>query len=153
MTRRELESTIRKLLWDQLFGVLATSGSGRPHTSIVAYAAADDLHAIVFATPRGTRKFENLKKAGWVSLFVDNRTNNGDDLFEIFGIEARGPASELLGEERRSYESLYRARHPLLSGFAEGSAMIKIEVRRYDVVHRFQEVLVLDFDDQSGRGA
>jgi hypothetical protein len=149
VTRRELESTVRKLLGDQLFGVLATSGSGGPHTTIVAYAAADDLHALVFATPRGTRKFENLKKAGWVSIFVDNRTNNGDDRFEIYGIEARGPASELLGDERRSYESLYRARHPMLSGFAEGSAMIKIEVRRYDVVHRFQEVLVLDFDDQS----
>ena len=153
MTRRELESTIRKLLGDQLFGILATSGPGGPHTTIVAIAAADDLHALVFATPRGTRKLENLKKAGWVSLFVDNRTNNDDDLFEIYGIEARGPASELLGDERRSYESLYRARHPLLGGFAEGSAMIKIDVRRYDIVHRFQEVLVLDFDDQPGRGA
>lgn len=152
MNRSELESTVRKLLWEQLFGVLATSAPGGPHTTIVAFAAADDLRTIVFATPRGTRKYGNLKSGGRVSLFFDNRTNDAADLKEVYGIEARGPATEVHGDQRRVYESLYRARHPMLDAFAEGSALIRIDVKRYDIVHKFQEVLVLDFDGKSEDG-
>ena len=146
MDRSELTVMVRTLLWEQLFGVLATQGSSGLHTSIVSFAAADDLHAIVFATPRATRKYRNLAESGSVSFFVDDRENDASSIGEIHGMEARGVARELSGDERGRYESLYAARHPQLAEFARNSALMCIDVERYDIVHRFQDVYVLEME-------
>lgn len=144
MDRAELTVRVRKLLWDQLFGVLATTGEDGPHTTIVSFAVADNLTSIVFPTPRATRKYRNLMTNAGVSLFVDDRQNNSAALGDIHGIEARGIAREIPNEERGLYEPLYCARHPGLAEFTMNSALIRISVQRYDVVFRFQNVYVLE---------
>ena len=59
-----------------------------------------------------------------VSLFVDDRENDAGAIGDIHGIEARGTAIEITGEERERYGAIYRARHPGLSEFAGNSALI-----------------------------
>lgn len=149
MTNREIEQTVRKILTSQLFGVLATTGRTGPHSTIVSFASADDLTTIVFSTPRDSRKFENLKRGTNVSFFVDDRSLHDDKLLEIHGIEARGVAWELDNDERGQYEQIYLSKHPDLENFSSEAALIRIRVDRFDIVHRFQNVLV--FKPGAGR--
>jgi hypothetical protein len=150
MDRSELRIRVREILSQQIYGVLATNDEGGPHTTIVSFAAADDLHCILFPTPQATRKYRNLLRDPAVSLFIDTRSDDPSDIEHICGIEARGIARELNGAQRERYEPIYRARHPQLTDFAEHAALLKIDVARYDVVLRFQNVYVLDM---AGDGA
>jgi uncharacterized protein YhbP (UPF0306 family) len=129
-----------------LFGVLATRGAGGLHTTIVSIAPADDLHTILFATPRETRKYQNLQQDHDVSLFIDDRTNSAEAITSICGVEARGSAMELSGEDRHLYERIYRRRHPNLDRFVGDAALFRIDVDRYDIVNQFQNVYVLDIE-------
>lgn len=153
MNRAELVATVRTLLSQQLFGVLATYGEGGPHTTIVAFASADDLETIVFATQRKTRKFRNLKLGVNVSLFIDDRKNDHAALGDISGMEARGRARELQQRERERYKSVYAAKHPPLADFMQNAALVRIQVERYDLVHRFQNVYVLEMNGEGEGGS
>jgi general stress protein 26 len=146
MTETELRTHVKLLLARQSFGVLATQGeSGMPHLSIVAFLSADDLGSLVFATPRGTRKFGYLSAQPGAAFFVDDRRDRIDDLMEVTGIEAVGRASELLGEEREKYRDLFLAKYPAMTGFFDspGSAVFRIAVETYNVVDHFQQMRVL----------
>jgi general stress protein 26 len=150
MERSELIVKIRNVLWQQLYAVLATVEKPGIHTTIVSFAAADDLHSIVFPTPTATRKYQNLKRDRAVSLFIDDRMNDVAALKQICGIEVRGQAFEIEGAERDRYEQIYSARNPDLAGFVRNSALFRIDVERYDIVMGFQNVFVLQMQDSGG---
>lgn len=142
----ELRKMVADLLSAQLFAVLSTRGEKDLHSVLVAFAASEDMRQIVFVTPRQTRKFENILKHNSVSLFVDNRTNDITDLQRLLGVEARGTVNEVEGEQRTEYQHMFVTKFPQLSWFVEspGSAVMKLEVQRYDVVYHFQNVTVLE---------
>lgn len=144
MTAGEIRQTVRSIVADQRFGVLATSGKSGPHSTIVSFAAADNLTTIVFATPTDTRKFENLRQSTRVSFFIDDRLQHQDRLLDIHGIEARGTAGLIDPEDRAIYEQIFLARHPELTTFLNQSALVRIDVDTYDMVHSFQNVLVFN---------
>jgi hypothetical protein len=77
-----LERLVRELLASQRLAVLSTETRGTPYSSLIVFAAAPDLTALVFATPRPTRKFSNLSENARVSLLVDNRSNREEDFAE-----------------------------------------------------------------------
>jgi len=143
MQEAQLQGMLKSLLGGQLFAVLATVGERAPHLNIVSYVTADALRTVLFATPRQTHKFANLQAHPEVSLFVDNRSNRPRDLEEVHGVEIAGTAAEAAGEAAERYRELYLARFPELEAFldSQGTALMTVRVRRYDVVHRFQEVL------------
>lgn len=146
MNEHELRTSIKALLHSQLYGVLSTQGEGGvPHASIIAFASADDLSAIVFATPRNTRKYSYMLARDRVSFFIDDRRARKEELMEVSGLEAQGRVRELLDRERDDYRAIYLARHPDMASFvdAPGSALMRLEVERYDMVDHFQHVLVL----------
>ena len=134
---------LKRLLGGQLFAVLATAGERAPHLNIVSFVSADELETIVFATPRQTHKFANLQARPQATLFVDNRSNRLRDLEEVFGVEISGTAGEAAGAAAEQYRELYLAKYPQLEGFvgSPGTALMAVKVRRYDVVHRFQDVV------------
>jgi nitroimidazol reductase NimA-like FMN-containing flavoprotein (pyridoxamine 5'-phosphate oxidase superfamily) len=143
MNDLEISVAVRETLDSQLFGVLATTGNEGVHTTIVAFATADDFRSILFATPAETRKLANLTSQDRVSLLVDDRKNDPDSIMQIHGVEARGRATVLSEEERQVYEPIYLAKHEILSRFLSGSILVRIVVDAYDVVHRFQNVIAL----------
>ena len=139
-----LRLALKIRLEEQPFAVLSTHGhAGTPHATIVCFVTADDLHSLVFVTPRSTRKFALLRERPEAALFVDDRTLDVSDLKDIYGIEARGPVRELAPDEIPAYRELFLRKYPDLTDFADatGSAWCLLEVDSYDVVHRFQEVL------------
>jgi len=143
MEETQLRTALKRLFAEQLFAVLATEGRRAPHLNIVSFAPADELRTILFATPRQSQKFANLRRHPEVALFVDNRSNRLQDLQEVYGVEISGTAAEAAGPEEPRYRELYLARFPALEEFlgSPGTAFMAVRVRRYDVVHRFQEVV------------
>ena len=137
-----LERIVRELLASQRLAVLATEAQGNPYTSLIAFAAAPDLMALVFATPRPTRKFSNLSGNARVSLLVDNRTNREEDFSDAAAATILGTAREATGEEWESSIALLLGKHPYLSSFARSPncAIFRVDVEAYYVVNRFQSV-------------
>lgn len=139
---------IRGLFVSQQLAVLATSQGGQPYTSLVAFAFSDDLRQLFFATTRATRKFANLQAEPRVSLLIDNRSHRSDDFREAIAVTALGRAQEVNGSERQALLDLYLTRNTGLKEFATAPtcALLQVEVTRYSLVSRFQNVVEILFE-------
>lgn len=133
---------IKELLADHRIGVLATTGPGHPHQSLMAYAASPDLSRIVIVTPRATRKYANLTDDRAVSFLVDSRKNTAADLAEAVAVTAYGRCAPVEDGDCDELISLYLEKHPAMEDFVHSptTSVLMIEVERYDVVERFQNV-------------
>jgi GAF domain-containing protein len=138
----DLPDALRRLLARQPLAVLATQGQGQPHASLLGFAASEDLSKLVFATPRATRKFENLTADGRAALLVDDRANRPDDIMVATAATAIGRVEEIGHAEREAATQVYLRRHPHLRSFLDSpdTAVLRMTVERYFVVRRFQEV-------------
>ena len=108
----------------------------------MAFSVTEDLQSFLLMTERGRLKYENLMTNPRVAIFIDNRENIGSDLDEAIAITAKGVAEEVLGEECNDCRAFCLARHPALQAFAASPtcALIRIRIKSYVVVRRFQEV-------------
>lgn len=140
---RELENDIRKLLESQAFAVLATQGKGLAVASLITFDSSFDLKNIVFATPRNTEKFNLIDRDENISILVDDRSIHQDSINEISALTIIGKA-RILSNEKEILEWGGRLikKHPNLTSFVKAptSAVIIVEVVRYQYVKRFQEV-------------
>ena len=110
---KNLDRTIRRLLDDQLYGVLCTQGQGQPYGSLVAYAMTPDLDSAVFATQKATRKYRLLSECAHVALVVDNRSALPDRLMDVEAVTATGRAHEIeAGSEFEPWSRLLTDRMP-----------------------------------------
>ena len=141
----DLRKTLKRLFESQQLGVLATYGEGQPYSSLVAFAATDDLRYLLFATTRATRKYANLSAESRVAILVDNRSNQDTDFHRAIAVTALGKAEEVQERERGSFLNLYLAKHPYLEEFVNSPtcALLKVSVDRYYMVSRFQNVMEL----------
>ena len=78
----EISIQLKDLFSMQRFAVLSTSNKGQPYSNLVAFASADDLKTLYFATTRATRKYKNISSDSRVSFLIDSRTNKSSDLSE-----------------------------------------------------------------------
>jgi len=139
-------SQLDPLLRDQRFAALATEQAGAPYANLVAFAATPDLRALLFATPRGTRKYANLCREPRVALLIDNRANEPDDIHSASVVTALGRATAVAPAEQPGVRTLYLQRHPALRAFAEAADTVffRIAVDRYVLVDHFQHVTEFD---------
>jgi nitroimidazol reductase NimA-like FMN-containing flavoprotein (pyridoxamine 5'-phosphate oxidase superfamily) len=143
--KESLKKLLRSLFETQRLGVLATQRDEEPYTSLVAFAATDDLKGLVFATTRATRKYANLSANSSVAILIDNRSNEVSDFRSATATTAIGHACEVVEPERDELLRVYLSKHPHLREFVEAPscALLKINVKTYYVVNRFQHVMVL----------
>ena len=140
---QEILMNVKDLCQEQNFAVLGTDGEGHPYTSLIYFAASEDLKQIAFVTPKETRKFSLLSSNKRVSLLVDNRSYFPDNLSLIHAVTITGNASVLRDEaDIKQYSSLFLNKHPHLVDFlnAQSSELILIKPLRFFYVRRFQEV-------------
>lgn len=132
----------RKLLAGEGLGVLATMGESSLRQGLVAFAATEDLLHVVFATPKYTRKYENILNTPEVSLLIDDRSNTSVDFLECTALSVQGKAEPVPEDEEEAFRKLYLERHPYLEEFlrAPSSALVRIRVELYSVVSNFQRV-------------
>lgn len=141
-TEAGIQSLLSELFCSQRFAVLATDDRGQPFTSLMAFAASDDLAQLVILTERTGRKFANLVANRRVALLIDDRENKGSDIRESVAVTAIGEAQEAGREEGAALLQIFLARHPYLAALAASStcAIVQVKIKSYLVVSRFQDV-------------
>ena len=149
-TERLMQERISALLSGQPLAVLSTQRNGQPYSSLMAFAHTEDLGVIVVATGKSTRKHQNIKMDSRVSFLVDNRSNSEEDFHAATALTVLGVAKPIDTDERPAYEAIYLKRHPYLEKFlcSPTTTFIKIEVRHYLLVSRFQNVMEYRISDE-----
>ena len=139
----EIQARLRHLFASQQLGVLATSDSGHPYTSLVAFVASADLHQLHFVTSRATRKYANLTGDQRVSMLINSSTNTDADFHLAVAATVVGIAEEPSGKQRQHALAGYLAKHPYLEEFASSPscALICVRVHSYLLVRNFQHVM------------
>lgn len=133
--------------------VLATQSEAGPYCSLMVFAVTPDMTNIALATPRSTRKYENMIAHPVVSLLADNRENGDDDPHGAMAVTVLGTATELAGSPADSMKRLLMQAHPRLKDFLNDAdtAVFAVSVSRYIVVEDFQdvqEIFVRQLNDQ-----
>ncbi|MFO8011458.1 MAG: pyridoxamine 5'-phosphate oxidase family protein [Dehalococcoidia bacterium] len=143
----EKRSTLDELFRSQRLGVLATEGSGTPYTSLVAFAATEDLRHMLFVTDRHTNKYRNINHNPSVAILIDSRSNRVSDFSDAVAVTAIGRAVECPEEEREKLAAVYTDKHPNLTDFitSSDSALIRIEVSHY-LIASFKETIQVEPD-------
>jgi len=156
-TRKQLQGEIAELLLSQKLAVLASqTPEGSSYSSLIAFAATDDLQKIMLATPRATRKFTNIRHNPKVSLLIDNRSNKEQDFHDAKAVTVMGIVDEInLDPSHNDLASLYLQKHPYLDDFlhSPSTVFLLISVYRYYLVSRFQEVMELHIRDENDLSA
>jgi general stress protein 26 len=138
----EFEHQIRQLLEGQKFAVLATLREGVLFQSLVAFAAAEDLKKLCFATGVYTRKYGNISQNARVALFVDDRRNSEGDFEHCLALTVRGTARLPSPKENAAWRRIYTTKHPYLDGFLDSpsSRLVEVSVQLYSLADSFQHV-------------
>lgn len=125
------------------FAVLATSEQGSPYTSLIAFALTPDRHTLIFATPKATRKYENIISQPAVSILVDNRSQEAGDIQGAQAVTLLGTAHEVsTPAQKEAYQAALVKRHPELAAFLDdpGTALIAVTIHQAVHVAHFQDV-------------
>ncbi len=137
----KLQSDLKALFSSQYLGVLATQNNEQPYTSLVLFAATDDMKHLLFVTSQETRKYSNLKAGPRVAMLIDSRTNQVDDILNAMAVTATGNAVEVNKNDCKDLTNLFLAKHPHLEEFvkAPSTSLIKLTVNCYYIVKTFQK--------------
>ncbi len=144
MTVNNLEKDLKTLMKKQKLAVLATCHDNEPYTNLIAFVTSKDLKYIFFVTPKATRKYSYLHSSRKTSLMIDNRSNKESDFRDAIAVNAEGNVREV--GKKQEFTSLYLEKHPYLEDFlnSPSSALMRVEVIKYIVASRFQNVMEID---------
>ncbi len=144
--KKQALNSIRQLLGKQSLGVLATQGIEYPYSTLVGFAASDDLKTLFFATIRDTRKYQNIQRHSQVSMLIDSRSNQVQDFKDAQALTVLGSARDEEEPFFRENEALYLQKHPYLRDFLQdpNCAFMRLDVHKYIMVNRFQEVIEIE---------
>lgn len=147
--RSEMLGDIADLMDRERFGVLSTSlEDGWPYGTLISYAFTGDLRQLLFVTPRDTVKYANICRDGRVSMLVTDQRNDPGDVHGAVSLTIMGTASIVSDDHRGDATPLLAARHPELLDFIGSgeNALVRIDVKQYILVSRFQAVRVLTME-------
>jgi general stress protein 26 len=146
----EIKARLTTLFAEQYFAVLATGTNDHIHTTLVAFAATNNLKTIFVCTPRATRKYTNLKRNPSVSLLVHNSANMATDIRQAMAVTVSGRAAEVPDHGLAEAQAVYLGKQPHMAGFVKSpnTAIIEVAVKRYDVVAHFQDVTILEIQKE-----
>jgi nitroimidazol reductase NimA-like FMN-containing flavoprotein (pyridoxamine 5'-phosphate oxidase superfamily) len=145
-SQQDRRMTIEEMLkaFDALrFAVLATSEQGCPYTSLIAFALTPDHRTLIFATPKATRKYENIISQPAVSILIDNRSQEAGDIHGAQAVTLVGTAEEVsTPAQKEAYQAVLVTRHPELAAFLDdpGTALIAVTIHQAVHVAHFQDV-------------
>jgi nitroimidazol reductase NimA-like FMN-containing flavoprotein (pyridoxamine 5'-phosphate oxidase superfamily) len=131
----------------EYFAVLATDDDGQPYTSLVNFALTPDCKAVIFATPRATRKYRNMIKTKSVALLIDSRSKKTKNLMGTEAVTVIGNARPLRrGKAWKAFANIYIRKHPDLAEFvySPSTAFMVVDAIRCVHVSQFQTISVWD---------
>lgn len=131
----------------EYFAILATDDDGQPYTSLINFALTPDCKAVIFATPRATRKYRNMIKTKSVALLIDNRSKKTKNLMGTEAVTVIGKARPLRkGKTWEAFANVYIKKHPDLAEFihSPSTALMVVDATRCIHVSQFQTISVWD---------
>ncbi len=117
----------------QKVGALATCDGKSTHSSLVFFASSENGQELIFATLRSTRKYANLKDFPDISVLIDSRTENPEDISSSTAVTVSGKAVEAEGDEVNGYRELLLTRHPALADFLDHKDCAVITIQDLDI--------------------
>lgn len=147
MDKKEELKKIKYLFESQILGVIATDNNGQPYVNLVAFAYTKDLKNIIFATKKNTTKYKNIIKNAKISILIDNRQNTPSDFEKAVSLTALGDATEIT-LNTTFYKKVFLNKHPNLLSFIDSSdsALVKIQVEKYQYVNKFQDIINIEMN-------
>jgi nitroimidazol reductase NimA-like FMN-containing flavoprotein (pyridoxamine 5'-phosphate oxidase superfamily) len=139
----QVPARLRLLDRSQRHAVLATAAGTGPHASLIAFVLTKDGKGIVFATPKATAKYRNMKRNSRVSVLIDSRESNGKDTLTAEAVTVYGRAREIHeGPQWAELAMLFVSKHRSLEPFvaAPSTAVMLVTISRCVHVGRFQAV-------------
>lgn len=142
MNKEQAKEKLIRMLHEHDFGVLATSGTEYPYTSLVTIYVSDDCQYLLFPTLRATQKYANLCRDTHVSVLLDNRSipDVADD--KRYALSVHGIAREVSERMVSSCKERFLGRHPHLAKFLlqSGTALVQITFDKIVLVEEFGSV-------------
>ncbi len=131
-----LTELILTVLDGNRFAVLATQRAGQPHASLMAFTPVSGLRFLVFATYRGTLKYQSLLTDGRAALLIGGQDGETTRPNRRLVLTALGEAIEIPEAERQPTMCAHLARHPDLNEFLRSPdcALVRVTVGAYEVV-------------------
>jgi nitroimidazol reductase NimA-like FMN-containing flavoprotein (pyridoxamine 5'-phosphate oxidase superfamily) len=142
---------MRALDRNEHFAVLATEDEGHPYVSLVIFALTPDCKAVIFATPRSTRKYRNMIKTKSVSLLIDSRHMKPKNIMGMEAVTVIGKARPLRrGNAWETFANIYTKKHTALKEFvySKSTALMLVEATQCIHVSQFQTISVWDCRDK-----
>lgn len=136
--------SIKTMLRNESFGVLATNAKNESYASLISFVTNEEATFLAFSTPIDTRKYRMIEKDGNVSLLIDNRSANLEDINQIAAITVIGKARIVTDKkEQKKWSQILIDKHSYLDDFicADTSAIILVEIETCHYVSSFQEVV------------
>jgi nitroimidazol reductase NimA-like FMN-containing flavoprotein (pyridoxamine 5'-phosphate oxidase superfamily) len=146
--RKQILDRISGLFATQRLAVLSTQKNNQPYSSLVAFASSPDLESFYLLTPNTTRKYENLTANPKVSILVNDSQNSADDIYTAVSVTGTGVAEVVEKDRNGDALDIYLKKHPHLKDFSSAptSAFIRIIMKRYFMVNRFQNVVEIKIE-------
>lgn len=128
------------------FGVLATSGTEYPYTSLLTIAVSGDHRYLLFPTLRETRKYANLLRDAHVSVLFDNRSTSAKCFEKLYALSVLGTAREVDSSMLEASKELFLLRHPHLHDFVAEpqTALIQVTFTKLILVEEFGKIQEFD---------
>jgi heme iron utilization protein len=130
------------------FAVLSTIGSGTgSYASLISFVISEDLKYVVFATPKNTRKYDNIRHSDRVSILIDNRCETKGNILETEALTIVGRAMAVRkGNQWTTLAEAFLKKHPALDDFVRSpsTALIKMTIEECVHVGQFQTVSTWD---------
>lgn len=139
---REIQETIRRVLFRNQFAVLATQRNGQPHASLIAFTPWEDLRFLVFATYRDTLKYASIREDQRVAILIEDREGGGSQADRRLVVTAVGEAIKTPEEKQQAPIRAHLARHPDLESFLNSPdcEFVRVAVHAYQVVSSIEDV-------------
>jgi len=141
--KKQAFKKIAGLFESQNLAVLSTQKANQPYSSLIAFAVSSDLKYFYFLTPNTTRKYEHLTTNPKVSILVHDSQNKADDFDNAVSVTGTGISEKIDKSMAQKSLHLYLKKHPGLEDFSKAptTALIRISIKRYFMVNRFQNVV------------
>ena len=135
-----MRKDIRDLIKLNNVCVLATVSEGKPHCSLMSYAADIDSREIYMITQRETKKYRNLEGNQSVSLLIDTRQTDSKN--QIKALTITGTFQSSIDENKKSNIKISLLKiNPNLKEFIDdpSSEIIIVQVKAVQLLDDIKE--------------
>jgi nitroimidazol reductase NimA-like FMN-containing flavoprotein (pyridoxamine 5'-phosphate oxidase superfamily) len=132
--------TMKQMVKDEKYCVLATAFNNKPHCSLMAYTVDEECKSLYMVTSKDSDKYRNLQINASVSLMIDTRASRKDESAKALTVTGRFSQVEDKKTLLQVKKDLIN-RHPELALFLnnKSSCVFSIEIESFLLLNGFTD--------------